>query len=406
MDQLFITISLYVLVLALMLYFALALLLHFLGPALLRFFSDQNHSAEIKPQPLPARFPSLDGWRALSILLVLGQHSIVTFDFPKKTSPWFKWFVDGNLGVRFFFVISGFLITYLLLKEHLQTGNVVLRKFYARRALRILPVYFVYLTVVFGLQMFTPMRQPAITWIGNLTFTTNLVPQTWVTLHLWTIAIEEQFYLLWPGFLCLAGLQNSRRLVFLLTIPVVVSPACKALFYTGLVPPALSPFFQMLSSLFYFDSLAICCMTAILFVKYNREIVSMLSRFGGACAVMGAGLVVIPHILTRMFPSAYFFLVSGSIFQAVGFATLLLQSILFPRYFKPLNWAIVRQIGVLSYSIYIWQMIFCADPAIFGLPHVWFMSFYFWLAPAFLVALVSYYCFEKPLMALRARFRP
>src|SRR5262245_32920356 len=122
-----------------------------------------------KSQNLPSRFPSLDGWRALSILLVLGEHSLYTFDCSPKAGRFFDAYFDGNLGVRFFFVISGFLITYLLLREQEQTGIVSLRKFYARRALRILPVYFVFLTVVFILQLVTPFHQPAITWVGNLT---------------------------------------------------------------------------------------------------------------------------------------------------------------------------------------------------------------------------------------------
>jgi len=82
---------------------------------------------------LPSRLPSLDGWRALSICLVLVEHSLYTFDCPPKTGRFLQAYFDGSLGVRFFFVISGFLITYLLLKEHLETGKISLRNFYARR---------------------------------------------------------------------------------------------------------------------------------------------------------------------------------------------------------------------------------------------------------------------------------
>jgi peptidoglycan/LPS O-acetylase OafA/YrhL len=83
-----------------------------------------------------ARFPSLDGWRVLSIILMLGAHSKVVVGFHKKLDPVFNWLFDGDLGVRFFFVISGFLITHLLFQEHIQTGNISLRRFYIRRALR------------------------------------------------------------------------------------------------------------------------------------------------------------------------------------------------------------------------------------------------------------------------------
>ncbi len=341
--------------------------------------------------------------------MVLGEHSRFTFDFPKKADSFFYWAFDGNLGVRFFFVISGFLITYLLLKEHVQTGALSLRNFYARRALRILPVYFAFLAVIFVLQILTPSRQLGITWLGNLTFTSNFVPcNSTTTVHLWTLAVEEQFYVFWPLILCLAGLQNTRRILFLLAVPVFVSPICKTISYTGytvLLPAALDPLFQRYSSLYYFDSLAIGCMAAVLFVKYNREILTLLSRFGGVIAMVGAALVLVPDILSKLYLARGFIAIAGSTVQAVGLAMLLLQSILFPRFFKPLNWALVRQIGVLSYSIYIWHGIFWANPHRYGLPHVWFLSFYGWLAAVFPVAMISYYCLERPVTNLRARLR-
>src|SRR5882672_7119385 len=99
------------------------------------YFNDifMGLSPAIEPGKVSSgRFPSLDGWRAVSIILVLGEHSRQTGGFPKSLDPLFKWLFDGDLGVRFFFVISGFLITYLLFREYDQTGSVSLRKFYIR----------------------------------------------------------------------------------------------------------------------------------------------------------------------------------------------------------------------------------------------------------------------------------
>src|SRR5260221_3637137 len=93
-----------------------------------------------KERSLSSRLPSLDGWRAVAIILVLGFHAEQSQRFPRQLGGVFGFF-DGPLGVRFFFVISGFLITWLLVQEHDYNGCVRLSSFYIRRALRILPAY-------------------------------------------------------------------------------------------------------------------------------------------------------------------------------------------------------------------------------------------------------------------------
>lgn len=356
-------------------------------------------------ESFPSRLPSLDGWRALSIFLVLGDHSVYTFDIPTRARSLFGAVFDGNLGVRFFFVISGFLITYLLLKEYAQTGALSVRNFYARRGLRILPVYLMYLGVVFVLQTFTPLRQFGSAWAANFTFTTNFVPLVWPTGHLWSVAVEEQFYLLWPILLCLAGLQNTRRILMLLLVPIVSGPISRVL--SHILPSGIwiSPFFQRYSSFNYFDSVALGCMSAVLLMRYRNEVRIISVRLPRAIFLASAAFIVVPQILVKCFVAAWLTVPLGPTLQAIGFSLLLLLSILSPQFFKPLNSVLVRQIGVLSYSIYIWQMLFCTNPKAFGLPHVWFLSFYGWWWMALLVAICSYYCLEKPLMSLRARLR-
>ena len=93
--------------------------------------------------------------------------------------------------------------------------------------------------------------------------------------------------------------------------------------------------------------------------------------------------------------------------QAVGFTLLLLQSLLHPerRFYRALNWRWVRHVGVLSYSIYIWQQLFWrSDESVFGVTQAWWLRFPLWLVLALLAAHASYYLLEKPLLKLRARF--
>src|SRR5215203_3503971 len=124
--------------------------------------------------------------------------------------------VNGGLGVTIFFVLSGFLITWLLLKEEAKWGDVSLRLFYLRRSLRIFPAFYVFWAViVIGMGV---LRHKPVAWpqaISALFYTSNYyqaITGNWQTalFHTWSLAIEEQFYLLWPAlFMALRG--NDRR---------------------------------------------------------------------------------------------------------------------------------------------------------------------------------------------------
>jgi len=295
----------------------------------------------------------------------------------------------------------------LLIREFRQTGKIGLQNFYMRRALRILPVYFAYLFVIFLLQLFTEWHQPLTIWIGNLTFTTNFLPRTWTTGHLWSLAVEEQFYLLWPLLLVLVGLsRNENRAYYILAVPLIVAPISRVISYINVSPAIIHPLFQGYSFLNYFDSLAIGCIAAVALTKHKDGISAVLCQLKLESLLSGIVLIAIPYILSKLFLFGIFTVPFGNTCQAVGFAILLLQSILFPELFKPLNWPVIKIVGVLSYSIYIWQEIFCSNPRYFGFSNYWFMSFPGWLLAACSMATFSYYGIEKPLMGMRARLRP
>ncbi len=181
------------------------------------FFSPGN---QYMASPTPKRifFPNLDGLRVIAFLMVYLWHTLKTpFEMLGVSNVWlrqlFYFFINGKTGVSVFFVLSGFLITYLLLAEIAANGRVSVFRFYTRRALRIWPLYFLILLVVFfGIR--TAMWLLHLNWsqydmracyyflfIGNfdvlriyLQQGTDLLPST-VT---WSVAIEEQFYLVWP----------------------------------------------------------------------------------------------------------------------------------------------------------------------------------------------------------------
>ena len=339
--------------------------------------------------------------------MVLGAHCKFAAGFPTALATPFLWLFDGDLGVRMFFVISGFLITWLLLVEHDRSGRVSLKAFYARRALRILPVYFAFLLTLAVLQGLTPFTRTGLAWFGNLTFTTNFLDSEFTGEHLWSLATEEQFYFLWPGLFVLCTVATDRRHALrLLAIPVLIAPVCRLIGYTR-TPGLLAPLMWHFSFFAFCDSLAVGCAAAIILSR-RRELVSKyLERQPRLALGAGLGLLGVPYVLMKLHwlrPLMVPFAFSA---QAFGFATLLLLSVLLPQWgaFRFLNWRWVGRIGVLSYSIYIWQQIFCSPPESFGLGNVWWMSFPGWLVPAFGVGFVSYYGFEKPFLKLRARWR-
>ena len=162
-------------------------------------------------------FENLDGLRFLCFLAVFMFHSFHTDYGYIKESPIYQFvkydmFGNGNLGVNFFFVLSGFLITYLLIQEKKLNTQIHLRKFWIRRILRIWPLF--YFCVFFGFVIFpwlksafgqTPNETATVGYylffINNFDFIRNGPPDASVLGVLWSVAIEEQFYLLWPVIL-------------------------------------------------------------------------------------------------------------------------------------------------------------------------------------------------------------
>src|SRR5579871_2509992 len=130
------------------------------------------------------RLPGLDGIRAISIGLVLAFH--VT-----ESAGWNS-FRAGSFGVEIFFVLSGFLITWLLCCEDNRYGSISLRTFYARRALRILPPALAYLATLEFLAQFALVSSAGV--LPCLAFIRNLVGGDPSTAHFWSLSVEEQFY--------------------------------------------------------------------------------------------------------------------------------------------------------------------------------------------------------------------
>ena len=132
------------------------------------------------------RIPSLDGVRAISILLVVLGHLAKS-----RHAPQIFWEYYADTGVRIFFVISGFLITTILSKEHTRTSTISLRTFYLRRAYRIFPaavVFILVMVVAYWRELRWYNIAAAFLYVANFDYT-----RPWIFGHLWSLSVEEQF---------------------------------------------------------------------------------------------------------------------------------------------------------------------------------------------------------------------
>ena len=176
--------------------------------------------------------PSLDGLRTLAVVLTSLVH------LEPDLVP------GGFIGVDVFFVLSGFLITSILLREHALTGRLDLRRFYARRTRRLLPAVLA-LMAVFGLVtvLLTPtvrdLLVAAVTFGGVMTYTMNWAAVVghdvpWQVDHLWSLSVDEQFYLLWPLVLIFLLPRVRRRTLLSLTLAgVALSTVAQAVVFDG-----------------------------------------------------------------------------------------------------------------------------------------------------------------------------
>jgi peptidoglycan/LPS O-acetylase OafA/YrhL len=164
------------------------------------------------------RLPQLDGLRAVAILLLVGLHLGFTLSMPLRTreilAP-----ILGNAPVTLFFVLSGYLITTLLVREQQLTGSIRLRTFAARRALRIFPAYLVYMGLAAILIAVGKLDSSWRHWFLATVYLWDYVPATvrWFG-HTWSLAVEEQFYLVWPATLLLLRTRWAVRLALAIVV--------------------------------------------------------------------------------------------------------------------------------------------------------------------------------------------
>lgn len=352
--------------------------------------------------PLRSHLPSLDGMRAVSILLVVGFHAQMALAPEGAYSAYL-----GSLGVSIFFVISGLLITWLMIREREATGAFSLANFYIRRALRILPVYWLLLLAVVALRA---VHIIAISWsdiLRALTFTHNypntLHPPTyysWWLGHTWSISVEEQFYLLWPSLFFFLPKRFAARLAAVLAFS---GPVLRVLDYV--LFPSLRGWDSLIADT-RIDILMAGCASA--YLLDSRDWAARIRKIPTWPALSAASLYILVanpmlgHLLaskTRLNTIIQLFLPT---IETIAIALLLLILITEKHglAFRTVNQPVARHIGKLSYSLYVWQQLFLPQGAAIGVVFLICR-----LVAIYFVAFCSFNFLERPFVGLRSRFR-
>jgi peptidoglycan/LPS O-acetylase OafA/YrhL len=379
-----------------------------------------NASVPAASEPISAPsylvYPALDGLRGIAVLLVM-VHNLTIFE--RRASIFDKIWVFGTdigwIGVQLFFVLSGFLITGILLDERGKPR--FFRDFYIRRIVRIFPLYYLVLFVRFAiLPRFLPdTAVPFEIAIGFWLYASN-----WTDLvthgvngfgHFWSLAVEEQYYLAWP--LAVAKL-GARGLAWVCVALIAISGIARVVIYAR----GVNPQWLYMSTITRADALAFGALVAIairnvraraLLVRHHRQV-------GAAAAAVLVAIMVYAHGLSRY---QTFVETVGYSILAILFAVGIAQIALDETRTRP-RWAtniILRTAGKYSYAAYVFHplikvaILYCAKPWLVahGVLETSWMDIAFvatCMVASFVMARLSYAILEGPLLRLKDRWAP
>jgi peptidoglycan/LPS O-acetylase OafA/YrhL len=350
-----------------------------------------------------AYFPSLNGIRAICALLVIKEHAKWAIHGAPQMFEW------GFLGVDMFFVISGFLIVTLLLRERERTGRISLRQFYIRRTLRIFPIYYLIIGILFLLAV-TTYSHSTKTWDLYkwsfpvfLLYMQDLIPiSLGVLFHTWSLSMEEQFYLLWPT---VEKFFKRALVIPTLLVLIVISQLCNFGYFSDVITwiyggPAgpVRPIFLITFTPILFGVLAAHAMHD---EKVGKFITGLLMhRWMPPVLLIAAGIVCETSSNLQ-----------GATRLAVHvlFCALLLSMVINPRglFSRTLQSRTMSYLGSISYGIYLYHtFILWAVGRVAEMRHIVLTPielFFIVAALAIALAAVSFKYFETPIMALRHR---
>ena len=344
------------------------------------------------------RIVALDGLRCLAVALVIAGHGVDAYWPDQAGAIWLAPLLNASLGVRLFFVLSGFLITSLLLREQQRRGEIDWQAFVLRRSLRIWPALYAYLLVMLLLSQAGVLAISHGQFIAAGTFTWNYASiwiregtsqGSWFLGHLWTLALEQQFYLAWPLAIVALGWRRAGRLA--LVVPLLL-PLLRVLWYFA-VPAQRG----LLGMMFHtaIDSILIGCAFALHQQRIRGWMAANPWAFPAALLFV---FLVSPVIASLVRPYA---VTVGFGLDAIGCGLLILAA-QHPLTAGARRWAALLSrpwlvfFGTISYGLYLWQQPFLTawNTTLSG-------RFPFCLVVILACAVISFFWIETP--GLRAK---
>ena len=360
-----------------------------------------DRSAPVSPYVVAPSFrlgyrPALDGVRAFAVLMVMAYHADVPF------------FNGGSLGVDVFFVLSGFLITSLLLQEWNQTSTISFKKFYLRRALRLLPALFLLLLSIEAFALIA-LRGARLWEIQKAILAVLFYVSNWFSMHqpyrlgplshAWSLSIEEQFYFFWPPalFALLFSRLRMSRLACVIAFLCIVASIHRALLWTG--PAAEWRIYVGLDTRID-ELLAGGALAAALSAGWGR--LKSLRQFVRYSYLPSIAFIL--YLVARPLPPRIMFTLGWPavelclaviLFRLIAWDHTTLHSLLAS---PPLVW-----IGRLSYGLYLWHFPIIQKIGGWTKLGLWRVPLAFLLT--FAVATLSFYLVEQPFLRLKSQFK-
>jgi len=367
-----------------------------LGPPSRAVDADVLASALMAP-----RIAGLDFLRALAVALVLLGHSAESVASLADGLG-----VVSGLGVKVFFVLSGFLITRLLLDEIDAHGRINFRAFYRRRIARLMPAFYLYLVVVIGILWVRGKPIPWAAVTASVLYVTNYYQaftgaQTNIVAHCWSLAVEEQFYMLWPllaAFLVLRRLSMARALVM-----IILAVWCWRLFLTLQAQASVDYLYRALDT--RADELAVGCLIAVLFRDSKwRERLAVIMQW----PLIGPVLVLLIYASTvldgqsTVFKYCVGYMVEPILIGLLMILTVVAASRTTGWLTGLLNHRVLVHMGQVSYGMYLFHgmIMFTIQHAVEGRTGSFWLGFASAFAAVFVFSSVVFRWYETPMRRL------